>query len=111
VQREWLSRQVDHVDKNGAKELIPVLKEFQELIETNPRIYMYFTEMWDEVPRKAPYSKAPTGGKQIRDYKHMLDMLNHVFTKAPEWTDAAFGVGMVGVPMCSIFDYVMGTPR
>lgn len=30
--------------------------------------------------------------------------------KAPEWTDAAAGVGMVGVPMCAVFDYAMGTP-
>jgi hypothetical protein len=25
-------------------------------------------------------------------------------------TDAAAGVGMVGVPMCAIFDYAMSTP-
>jgi phosphatidylserine decarboxylase len=25
-------------------------------------------------------------------------------------TDAAASVGMVGVPMCAIFDYAMGTP-
>ncbi|KAH8652055.1 Phophatidylserine decarboxylase-domain-containing protein [Xylariales sp. PMI_506] len=110
VQHEWLSRQVAHVDKHGDKELIPSLKEFQDLIEGNPRLYMYFTEMWDEVPRKVPYDKDPTGKKQIRDYKHMLQMLNHIFSKAPEFTDAAFGAGMVGVPMCAIFDYVMATP-
>ncbi|RYP93552.1 hypothetical protein DL770_000294 [Monosporascus sp. CRB-9-2] len=111
VQHEWMKTQVEHVDKHPKKELIPVLKEFKDLIETNPRIYMYFTEMWDEVPLKKPYYKDPTGErKQIRDYRHMLDMLNHVFTKAPEWHDAAASVGMVGVPMVSIFDYVMATP-
>ncbi|ORY71082.1 Phophatidylserine decarboxylase-domain-containing protein [Pseudomassariella vexata] len=110
VQHEWLGRQVEHVDKHGAKDLIPVLQEFKELIEGNTRIYMYFTEMWEEVPRRAPYDKDPTGKRQIRNYKHMLNMLNHVFTKAPEWTDAAAGVGMVGVPMVAIFDYAMGTP-
>lgn len=72
---------------------------------------MYFTAMFDEIPRKAPYLKDPMGKKQIRDYKHMLDILNHILGKAPEWTDAAFGVGMVGVPMCGIFDYPMATPR
>ncbi|KAI0124009.1 Phophatidylserine decarboxylase-domain-containing protein [Xylariales sp. AK1849] len=110
VQHEWLSQQVAHVDKHGASKLSPVLQEFKEFIESNPRIYMYFTAMWEEVPRKAPYLKDPTGKRVIRDYKHMLDMLNHVFTKAPEWTDAAFGAGMVGVPMCGIFDYAMATP-
>lgn len=40
----------------------------------------------------------------------MLAVLNHVFTRAPEWTDSAESVGMVGVPMCAVFDYVMATP-
>ncbi|KAK3937161.1 hypothetical protein QBC46DRAFT_268149 [Diplogelasinospora grovesii] len=110
VHREWLGRHVDHVDRHGEQKLIPVLQEFKELIEGNSRIYMYFSEMWDEVPHKPPYNKDPTGGSQIRDYKHMLQVLNHVFGRAPEWTDAAASVGMVGVPMCAIFDYAMGTP-
>jgi phosphatidylserine decarboxylase len=62
-----------------------VLREFKEMIENNPRIYMYFTEMWDEIPRKPPYQNDPTGKSQIRDYHHMLQVLNHVFGSAPEW--------------------------
>lgn len=72
---------------------------------------MYFTAMWTEVPLTANYAKDPTGNQSIRDYPHMLQVLNHTFGKAPEWTDAAQSVGMVGVPMCAIFDYAMGTPR
>lgn len=70
---------------------------------------MYFNSMFDEVPTKKPYNKDPTGHKQIRNYQHMLEILNHTFTTAPHWTDAAANVGMVGVPMCAIFDYPMGT--
>lgn len=110
VHREWLGRTIDHIDEHGEKELVPVLREFKHLIEENPRIYMYFTEMWDEIPNKAPYQNDPTGESQIRDYHHMLQVLNHVFGSAPEWTDAAASVGMVGVPMAAIFDYAMGTP-
>lgn len=55
--------------------------------------------MFHEVPQKKPYNKDPTGHKQIRDYHHMLEILNHTFTTAPHWTDAAANVGMVGVPM------------
>jgi phosphatidylserine decarboxylase len=97
------------VDKNE-KELIPVLQEFKDFIEGTPRIYMYFVSMFEEVPVKPPYNKDPTGHRQIRDYHHMLQVLNHVFGTAPEWTDAAANVGMVGVPMCAIFDYPIGTP-
>lgn len=71
---------------------------------------MYFTAMFEEVPYLHVYNKDPTGHRQIRDYKHMLEVLNHVFGSAPVWTDAAQQVGMVGVPMCAILDYPMSTP-
>lgn len=109
MHKEWLKKQADHVDKNP-KGLIPVLQEFRDFIESNPRIRMLFTQMWDEIPSKKPYDKDPTGHKQIRDYGHMLAVLNHIFSRAPEWTDAAENVGMVGVPMCAVFDYPMATP-
>ncbi|KAI1194515.1 Phophatidylserine decarboxylase-domain-containing protein [Nemania serpens] len=110
VQHDWLAKHVAHVDKHPSQQLIPVLQEFKELIETNSRIYMYFDKMWDEVPLRTPYYNDPTGQKQIRDYRHMLAVLNRIFTHAPQWNDSAFGVGMVGVPIVSIFDYVMATP-
>ncbi|CAK4029987.1 Phosphatidylserine decarboxylase proenzyme 3 [Lecanosticta acicola] len=109
IHREWLGRQVEHADKNP-KDLLPILKEFKEFIEGNTRIYMLFVQMFEEVPVKHPYNKDPTGRKQVRDYHHLLQILNHTFTTAPQWTDAAANVGMVGVPMCAILDYPMGTP-
>lgn len=109
VHKEWLKKQVEHVDKHP-KGLVPVLQEFKDLIESNPRIRMLFTQMWTEIPNKTPYTKDPTGHRQIRDYGHMLAVLNHILTRAPEWTDAAQNVGMVGVPMCALFDYPMTTP-
>ncbi len=74
----------------------------QEFIEADSRIYMYFTAMWDEIPLRPMYQRDPTGHKQIRDYNHMLAVLNHTFNHAPEWTEAAESVGMVGVPLCGI---------
>lgn len=105
----WLDEQIDHASKKK-KPLIPVLQEFKELIESNTRFYMYFTAMFDEVPQRKIYRRDPTGRKQIRDYQHMLEVLNHVFGSAPVWTDAAQAVGMVGVPMCAILDFPMSTP-
>ncbi|KAK7757227.1 hypothetical protein SLS62_000776 [Diatrype stigma] len=111
VQHEWMKAQVEHVNSHAKQELVPVLREFRDMIESEPRIYMYFNEMWDEVPHKKPYNRDPTGTmRQIRGYKHMLDVLNHVLTRPPEWRDAAAGVGMVGVPMVAVFDYAMATP-
>ncbi|KJZ80000.1 hypothetical protein HIM_00714 [Hirsutella minnesotensis 3608] len=110
VHREYLRRVAKHVDDNPKAELTPALQELKQLIEGTPRIYMYFVQMFDEIPRKHPYWKDPTGGKQIRDCEHLLDVLNHVFSRAPEWTDAAESVGMVGVPMCAMLDFPMATP-
>ncbi|KAL7933852.1 Phophatidylserine decarboxylase domain-containing protein [Trichoderma chlorosporum] len=109
VHREYLRRVTEHVDKNPEEKLTPALQEFKELIEGNTRIYMYFTQMFEEIPNKRPYWHDPTGTKQIRDYPHMLQVLNHVVRRAPEWTDAAESAGVVGVPFCAILDYPMGT--
>jgi phosphatidylserine decarboxylase len=51
LHKEWIKKQVDYVDKNP-QELPPVLQQFQKLIETNPRLHMYFVAMFDEVPVK-----------------------------------------------------------
>ncbi|KAK0255358.1 hypothetical protein B0A54_03158 [Friedmanniomyces endolithicus] len=109
IQKEWLNTQIEEAHQNK-KELTPVLQDFKNFIESNPRIYMYFNSMFEEVPRRDPYNKDPTGHRQIRDYHHMLEVLNHTFNSAPYWTDASAHVGMVGVPMCAVFDYPMGTP-
>ncbi|CAM1502786.1 Fc.00g075620.m01.CDS01 [Cosmosporella sp. VM-42] len=109
VHREYLHRITKHVAKNP-QPLIPVMEEFKNFIEGTSRVYMYFVQMFDEIPHKKPYFRDPTGTQQIRNYQQMLQVLNHIISTAPEWTDAAESVGVVGVPMCAIFDYVMGTP-
>lgn len=83
-----------------------MLREFKEMIEDNPRIFMYFSEMWDEIPSKPPYQNDPTGRSQIRNYHHMLQVLNHVFGDAPEWyvsgTASPFGSFMGANKWCQI---------
>ncbi|EKG11070.1 Phosphatidylserine decarboxylase-related protein [Macrophomina phaseolina MS6] len=109
VHREWLDGIIDHVDKTPT-DLHPVLQEFKELIEANTRIRMLVSSMFEQVPSKKPYSDDPTGHKQIRDYQHMLQLLNHLMTTAPHWSDRSEKVGMVGLPINAVLDYPMGTP-
>ncbi|MFH1161159.1 MAG: phosphatidylserine decarboxylase family protein [bacterium] len=85
--------------------LLPVVEEFKVLIETDPEIYMLFHQMFDQVPRKAPYNHDPTGKPQVRDYLHMLELINHIITKAPEFNET----GLVGFPVNAILDWPMGT--
>ena len=47
VHKEWLKKQADHVD-NNPKELIPVLREFKDFIESEPTVYGEFIRMFEE---------------------------------------------------------------
>src|SRR5271157_501573 len=66
---------------------------------------MLFHQMFEQVPRKPPYNKDPTGKPQVRDYRHMLQLLNTIMTHAPEFNQS----GLVGCPINAIFDWPMGT--
>lgn len=109
VHQQWLGRIASHVDSE-AKGLHPVLKEFKSLIDNTTRIRMMFEQMFDEVPKKKPYRDTPTGHPQIRDYDHMLQILNHLLTTAPSWHDKSYRVGFVGLPINALLDWPMGTP-
>lgn len=99
---------IDHVDENP-QELIPILKEFKDLIEEDTRMYLLFSTMFEQVPSKKPYSKDPTGHRQVRDYNHMLQLLNHLLTTAPSWSDKSHTVGLVGLPINALLTWPMGT--
>jgi phosphatidylserine decarboxylase len=94
---KWLATiiQKTHAEQ---KALHPVIADFRDFIEGDPEIFMLFHQMFEEVPKKAPYNKDPTGKPQVRDYRHML-------THAPEFNQS----GLVGCPINTIFDWPMGT--
>ncbi len=87
------------------KALHPVIADFQDLIENDPEIFMLFNQMFEQVPKKAPYNKDPTGKAQVRSYRQMLRLLNTIMTHAPEFNQS----GLVGCPINTIFDWSMGT--
>ncbi|KAL5358886.1 Phophatidylserine decarboxylase-domain-containing protein [Aspergillus floccosus] len=107
---EWLGGVIAHVDGKTSHDLHPVLKEFQALIESNTRVYMLISAMFAEIPRNRPYSTDPTGCPQMRDYQHMLRVLNYLLTTAPSWNDFSHRVGLVGLPINAVLDWSMGTP-
>lgn len=68
---------------------------------------MLFTQMFEQVPSNTPeYRKDPTGQPQVRDYRLMLQLINRVMTKAPEFNQT----GLVGFPINSILNWPMATP-
>ncbi|KAK4992739.1 hypothetical protein LTR50_000863 [Elasticomyces elasticus] len=108
VHSGWLDGIVDHVD-NNPKDFHPVIKEFQDLIEGNTRIYLLFNAMFEQIPNKKPYDHSPSGARQVRGYKHMLALLNHLLTTAPHWSNKSEQVGLVGLPINALLDWPMGT--
>ncbi|KAI0723326.1 Phophatidylserine decarboxylase-domain-containing protein [Earliella scabrosa] len=110
VLQKWLDKRIAIVDeraKRGAKEVRdPVIDEFQNLIETDPVIYMGFHQMFEQVPTVPPYCNDPTGKPQVRDYQCMLSLFNDILKTAPEYQDN----DLVGFPINAILDWPMGTP-
>jgi phosphatidylserine decarboxylase len=102
--KRWLDAMIDKSESRSG-ELHPVIAEFRQLIETDPEIFMLFSQMFEQVPRRRPYDKDPTGKQQVRDYRHMLELLDTIMTHAPEFDQT----GLVGCPINTIFDWSMGT--
>jgi phosphatidylserine decarboxylase len=101
---KWLEAIIQK-NQAEAKALHPVIADFQNLIENDAEIAMLFHQMFEQVPKKPPYNKDPTGKPQVRSYQHMLQLLNTIMTLAPEFNES----GLVGCPINTIFDWSMGT--
>ena len=100
----WMEKLVRTVDANP-KALHPVLQEFKVLIETDPEIYMLFHMMFEQLPNRKKFRTTPVGDPQVRDYEHMLALINEVMTTAPEYNET----GLVGFPINAILNWPMGT--
>ncbi|WVQ70487.1 phosphatidylserine decarboxylase [Cryptococcus sp. DSM 104548] len=105
---KFLNDTVQHVDQNP-KPLHPVLQEFKEAVDKSTRLTMLFDLMFQQIPDNKEYLKDPSGEGQVRDFNHLLQLLNHVISTAPRWTETAHKVGIVGVPVNALLDWPMGT--
>lgn len=45
----------------------PVVKEFKELIEGDPNLYMGFVEMFEQIPNESRYMLDAAGKPQVRN--------------------------------------------
>lgn len=100
----WLDGMIRRAQQQP-RELQPEVAELQALIESDPQLYMLFCQMFEQVPRRAPYHLDPTGKPQLRDYHEMLQLLNSIMTQAPEFDRSC----LVGCPINAVFDWSMGT--
>ena len=105
VMDRWLDTLIKKVDAHPTP-LLPVVQEFKDLIEGDAEIYMLFHQMFEELPRSPQFRTTPTGTPQVRDYEHMLALINSILTTAPVFDQT----GLVGFPINAIINWPMGTP-
>jgi phosphatidylserine decarboxylase len=101
---KWLEAMIQKAHASP-QALHPVIADFQRLIETDAEVFMLFSQMFEQVPRRPPYNRDPTGKAQVRGYRHMLELLNAILTHAPDFDQT----GLVGCPINTILDWSMGT--
>lgn len=101
---KWLNKLIAKVEK-APKPLHPVIQDFKDLIESDPEIYMFFHLMFTEVPAKPPYNRDPDGKPQVRDYHHMLQLMNEIMTTGSEYNTTE----LVGFPINAILNWPMAT--
>ena len=98
----WLSSDQAVLDRGRVKfiarvepertPLHPVVQELEDLVESDPEIYMYFHLMFSQVPNRPKFNVTPAGTPQVRDHKHMHRPINAVLTTAPEFNTTVFVV-------------------
>lgn len=86
------------------------MQEFQDLIESTPRIHLLFEGMLHEVPRDDGYGHQLNGPPQVRNYKHLMQVLNHLLTTSPTYSDRKDRMTFVGLPFNNVLVWSMGTP-
>ena len=100
--KDWLKKTIGDA-QNRKQPFHPVIKEFEQLIENDPVVNMYFSQMFSNQPPFEP--PAGSGDLKLENYQQMLTVLNHILTLAPEF-DAT---EMVGCPINAILDFPMIT--
>ena len=102
--KQWVETHIKAVDVQP-KPLHPVIEEFKNLIETDAEVFLLFSQMFTQLPKNSQYNKTPIGTPQVKDYHHMLALINAIMTTAPEFNKT----GLVGFPINAILDWPMGT--
>ncbi|MFO0959949.1 MAG: phosphatidylserine decarboxylase family protein [Isosphaeraceae bacterium] len=103
VLNRWLAELIEHAERERAP-FHPVIEEFRALIEGDPVLLMYFSQMFQQQPHFPPPSGS--GDVKLRDYRQMLRVINHLLTTAPAFDTSK----MVGCPLNAILDFPMITP-
>lgn len=82
---------------NEISPYLPAVQELSDMIDTDARTYMYFNDMFTQVP--------PEYKMLVHNYKVLLRIINFILTMPPKFTTPV----MAGVPINAILTWPMGT--
>ena len=99
---DWLKTTIETAERKRAT-FHPVIQKFQVMIESDPVMYIYFTQMFQQQSKFPP--PPGSGDVKLRNYQQMLVVINHLLTTAPEFDNTK----MVGCPLNAILDFPMIT--
>jgi len=105
VLKRWHKLISEEIKKrHGAKRHL-VIQEFEQLIDNDPVVRMYLTQMIEEIPEKYRHHHP-------KDLQGFLEQLNAVLTIAPPYIPKGHGeeTALVGTPFSAILIWTMGTP-
>ncbi|KAG7094736.1 hypothetical protein E1B28_005554 [Marasmius oreades] len=100
-------QQLESKPKIKPNEWHPVIREFRELVEGDPILFKNCSQMFGGRPDTPPNDK-DSQKSQVRDYIHMLELLNYILTRAPEWENN--DMGQMGIlPILALVEWPMNT--
>ncbi|MGD2113971.1 MAG: phosphatidylserine decarboxylase family protein [Acidobacteriota bacterium] len=93
------------VEERRGQELHPAILEFRQLIDEDPVVRMYMTQMIEQIPDR--YKR-----HHPKSVDELLLQLNAVLTIAPPYVPPGHGeeTALVGTPFSAILIWTMGTP-
>ncbi len=100
----WLKKVAEEA-QNTDKKLAPPVQELKDLIESDHLLKEKFNKMFTEVPDKPQYQRTAFNQPEVQNYEQMLQMINHIMTRAPEYN----ATGLVGCPINAVLNWAMGT--
>jgi phosphatidylserine decarboxylase len=105
VLERWHEIIGEAIRKNRGKPLDPVIRKFRKLIDDDPVVRMYMTQMIQQIP-------ARYRAHHPKNLQAFLLQLNAVLTVAPPYISPGHGEdsALVGTPFSAILIWTMGTP-
>ena len=98
--KSWITKKIKEAKENNLA-FDPVIQDLENVINSDPILYMSFTSMYDEIPQGY--------NEPVKNFKTMLLVMNQVLTEAPCYSVIEDQIGLVGFPINAILDWEMGT--